>query len=118
WGGCGEWGVGWEGQEGGGKEKGNQGMGRDILTNFTVQSVLEVTADELDLEAARQRALQQRPELRQARLRQTQAEQDLRAKRAEYIPDLAAEFNTVGFLNFGLFFPTQSSSLGLSLSCD
>src|SRR5262249_43358474 len=68
------------------------------------------------LDAARERALLQRPEIRQAQLRKTQAEQDLRAKKAEYIPDVAAEFNSLRFLNFGTFFPAQSNSIGLSVS--
>jgi outer membrane protein TolC len=98
------------------KEQLNHLLGRDVLTEFKVQSVLEVTDDALDLEEARRRALEQRSEIRQARLRQTQAEQDLRAKRAEYIPDLAAEFNSMNFLNYGRFFPSQGNSVGLSVT--
>src|SRR5262249_50088168 len=93
------------------KEQLNQLMGRDVLTDFQVQSVLEVADDSFDLEAARQKALQQRPEIRQAKLRQIQAEQDLRAKKAEYIPDVAAEFNSLAFMNYGQFFPTRSNSV-------
>ena len=103
-------------QEATGKEQLNQLLGRDVLTVFQVQPVLEVTADSFDLEAARQRAVQQRPEIRQAKLRQTQAEQDLRAKKAEYIPDVSAELNTLAFVNFGRYFPTKSNSVGLSLT--
>jgi outer membrane protein len=98
------------------KEQLNQLLGRDVLTTFKVQSVLEAAGDELDLEAARQRGLQQRPEIRQAQLRQTQAEQDLRTKRAEYIPELSVEFNSLGLANFGQFLPVQSNSMGLSVS--
>src|SRR5262249_8547067 len=43
-------------------------------------------------------------------------EQDLRAKRAEYIPDVAAEFNSLSLANFGTFLPVQSNSIGVSLS--
>jgi outer membrane protein TolC len=45
-----------------------------------------------------------------------QATQDLRAKKAEYIPDVAAEFNNLSFVNWGRFMPTQSMSVGVSLS--
>src|SRR6185503_6672217 len=72
--------------------------------------------DTMNLEAARQRALEERPEIRQAKLRQTQAEQDLRAKKAEYIPDVAVEFTSFSFMNVGRFFPTQTTSVGLSLT--
>src|SRR5262249_1257840 len=72
--------------------------------------------DSMDLEAARRRALENRPEIRQAKLRETQAEQDLRSKKAEYIPEVAAEFNTLRFLNYGQFFPTGSNSIGINVS--
>jgi outer membrane protein TolC len=42
--------------------------------------------------------------------------QDLRAKKAEYIPDISMEFNTLAFVNYGRFMPAQSSSIGVSLS--
>jgi len=98
------------------REQLNQLLGRDLLVAFEVQPVLEEAGAPMDLEAARQRALEQRPEIREAQLRQKQAEQDLRAKKAEYIPDAAAEFNTLRFLNYGQFFPTGSNSAGVSLS--
>jgi outer membrane protein TolC len=103
-------------QEASGKEQLNQLMGRDILAEFQVQPVLEVSGDSIDLTAARERALQNRPEIRQAQLRQTQARQDLRAKKAEYIPDVSAEFNTLSFMNYGSFIPTRTNSVGLSLT--
>ena len=99
-----------------GREQLNQLLGRDVLTAFEVQPVLENAGESLDLEAARRQALERRPEIRQAKLRQTQAEQDLRAKKAEYIPDVAAEFNTLRFLNYGQFFPTGSNSVGVSVN--
>ena len=98
------------------KEQLNLLLGREVLTDFEIQPLLEVADVELNLEAARERALQQRPEIRQAELRRKQATQDLRAKKAEYIPDISAEFNTLAFMNYGRFMPTQSSSVGVSLS--
>jgi outer membrane protein TolC len=103
-------------QQAGGKEQLNQLLGRDVLAEFEIQPVAEVRDDSLDLAAARQKALEQRPEVRQAKLRQTQAEQDLRAKKAEYIPDVSAEVNSMSFLNFGQFFPAHSTSVGVSVS--
>ncbi len=98
------------------KEQINLLLGRDVLTMFDVQPVLEAVIDERDLDEARTRALRDRPEVRQAQLRQVQAEKDLRAKKAESIPDIAAEFNDVTFLNWGRFMPTQSMSVGVSLT--
>ena len=103
-------------QEAAGKEQLNQLLGREVLTEFEVQPVLEVSGDELGLEEARAQALRDRPEIRQAHLRHLQAEQDLRAKKAEYIPDISAEFNSVTLMNYGNFLPVQSMSVGLSLS--
>jgi outer membrane protein TolC len=103
-------------QRAAGREQLNQLMGRDILAEFQVQPVLEAMELTLDVEEARQKALQQRPELRQAQLRQVQAQQDLLAKKAEYIPDVAAEFNTLTFLNYGQFFPSHSKSIGIGVS--
>ena len=103
-------------QEATAKEQLNQLLGRDVLTEFRVQPVPEESGETVDLVAARKRALEQRPEVRLTALRQTQAEQDLRAKKAEYIPDLSAEVNSLSFLNFGTYFPRQSLSVGLSVS--
>ena len=71
---------------------------------------------DVDLSEAHRSALEHRPEIRQARLRHTQAEWDMKAKKAEYIPDLAVEFNSIALLNFSSFLPTQSQSVGVSLS--
>jgi outer membrane protein TolC len=103
-------------QQASGKEQLNRLLGRGIVIDFEVQPILEATSDETSLEEARARALKERPEIRQAMLRQEQAEKDLRAKKAEYKPDISAEFNNLTFLNWGRFMPTQSVSIGVSLS--
>jgi outer membrane protein len=103
-------------QQTSGKEQLNLLLGRNVLTEFEVQPVLEATGELPALEEVRARALRDRPEIRQAQLRHLQAEQDLRAKKAEYIPDIAIEFNNLTFLNWGRFMPTQTTSVGVSLS--
>jgi outer membrane protein TolC len=103
-------------QEAAGKEQLNQLLGREVLTEFELSPVLDVSGDELGLEEARAQALRDRPEIRQAHFRHLQAEQDLRAKKAEYIPEISAEFNSVTLMNYGSFLPVQSMSVGLSLS--
>src|SRR5262249_10793537 len=99
-----------------GKEQLNQLLGRDIAADFEVQPILESAGGDLDLAAAREVALRQRPEVKQAKLRKQQATQDWKAKRAEYIPDISAEFNNLTMLNYGSFLPVQNSSIGLSLT--
>ena len=71
------------------KEQLNDLMGRNILTEFRVNPVPGATAQENDLEDARTRALQQRPEVQEARLKIRQAEYDRWIKQSEYIPDIS-----------------------------
>ncbi len=71
------------------KQQLNDLMGRNIFTEFRVNPVPEATALENDLGGARNRALQQRPEMREAQLRISQAEYDRRIKQSEYIPDIS-----------------------------
>jgi outer membrane protein TolC len=99
-----------------GKEALNQQLGRDVLTAFEVTSPEEATGAEADLAAARARAIEQRPELRQAHIKVSQAEQDRRAKKAEYIPDINATFSTVDVAGFNTFIPLHFTSVGLSLT--
>ncbi|MBV8572293.1 MAG: TolC family protein [Acidobacteriaceae bacterium] len=103
-------------QEAKAKEQLNDLLGRDVLTEFDVTAIDAAHEPVIDLVAARKEALVQRPELKQAQLKVVQSEQELRAKRAEYIPDLSAEFNSVSLLNFSSFLPNGSYSVGLSLS--
>ena len=99
------------------KEQLNDLLGRDVLTDFSVTAMGQETSNpEIDLVAARKKALSQRPEIQQARLKIMQSEEELRAKRAEYIPDVSAEFNTLTLLNFNSFLPSGSYSVGVSLS--
>lgn len=103
-------------QEASEKEQLNDLLGRDVLTEFTVIDISSAQNVEFDLAAARNKALAQRPEIQQARLKTLQSQQELRAKRAEYIPDLSVEFNSITLLNFNSFLPGGTYSIGLSLS--
>ena len=71
---------------------------------------------EIDLVTARKKALAQRPELQEARLKTLQSEEELRAKKAEYIQDISAEFNSITLLNFSSYLPGGTYSVGVSLS--
>jgi outer membrane protein TolC len=70
------------------KEQLNDIMGRDTRTEFTVQALPEPSLAAADLARTREHALAERPEIREARLRVVEAEQDRAMKRAEYIPDV------------------------------
>ena len=78
------------------KETLNNLLGRDIRTEFQIRAVPELTRYEADLTAAREQALAQRPEIKEAQLKIKAAEYDRRIKKAEYIPDLSIG---VGFVS-------------------
>ncbi|MBV9500204.1 MAG: TolC family protein [Acidobacteriaceae bacterium] len=99
------------------KEQLNDLLGRDVLTDFTVTRMDEEASNPvIDLVAARKKALAQRPEIQQARLKTQQSEEELRGKKAEYIPDISAEFNSITLLNFSSYLPGGTYSVGVSLS--
>lgn len=97
------------------KEQLNQLLGRDVHAEFAVTPVQAVSQYEVDLAVARARAIEQRPEIQEAKLKIKQAEYDRRIKKSEYIPDVSLNFNYATSVNVN-FVPQQISSVGLSLS--
>ena len=95
------------------KEQLNQLLGRDIRTEFRVSAIPESTLFETDLVAARTRALDQRPEIREAHLRVQQAELDKRVKKSEYIPDVSMAFTYASPRNFDEFIPKNFAAAGV-----
>ncbi len=98
------------------KQQLNRLLGRDPLTEFSVSLIPEGTGYEVDLAASRSRALEQRPELRQARLKIQQAEEDRRVKKAEFIPDASLSFQYFSLRNFRDFLPKNIASVGVTLN--
>jgi outer membrane protein TolC len=98
-----------------GKENLNILLGRELQTEFTVQPVSPETVYEINLEAARRRALEQRPEAREARLKLKQAQLDERAQKARNIPDISFSFNYLSPFNVE-FLPKNITSVGLMLN--
>lgn len=99
------------------KELLNDLLGRDIRTDFRVDPIPDPAPFEADLEPARARALEQRPEVQEARIRVRQAELDRRLKRAEYIPQVYASIDYTSFVNVKIM-PMNMFSLGLLLKWD
>ena len=95
----------------------NEVLGRDLTTEFAVEAVPDLASYEMNLGEARQRAIEQRPEIREARLRQKQAELDERAQRAESIPGVSLAFNYLSPFNVN-FVPKNIVSAGLMLDWD
>ena len=98
-----------------GRERLNDLLGRDLDTAFGVSPVPEITPYEADLKAARARALQNRSDVREARLAERQAETDRRLKRWDYVPDLSLMASYVTSYNVEVL-PRNFSSVGLYLS--
>ena len=94
------------------RESLNQLMGRDVWTEFSVQPVAGLTAFETDLDAARARALEERPEVRQARLKAKQASLDHRVQVSKYIPDISLSLNYLSTFN-AEFLPKNVASAGV-----
>ena len=96
------------------KEALNRLLGRDLRTAFSVEAEPLPSQNETDLSAAQNKALEQRPELRQARLQMQKAELDVRRERAEYLPDLSLQISYLSFPNVN-FFPQNIVSAGFLL---
>jgi outer membrane protein TolC len=95
------------------KEQLNNLLGRDVRTDFRVSAVPDAADFGFDLSSARNRALDQRPELRASRLKVRQAEIDRRIKKSEYIPDVSVGFTYLTLRNFGDIIPKNFASLGI-----
>jgi outer membrane protein TolC len=98
------------------KERLNNLLGRDVRAEFRVTGVPDVNGLDADLALARSRALDQRPEVREARLKVKKAEVDRRIKKSEYIPDVSIGFNYTTFRNFDQVVPKNSASLGVVMT--
>jgi outer membrane protein len=93
------------------KESFNRLLGRNLETEFSVEVQPLPTAEEIDLGAAHDLALRQRPEIQEARLQTKKAETQVRRERAEYIPDFSAGFTYAAFPNVS-FLPQNFMNVG------
>ncbi len=84
------------------KESLNQLLGRDLNAEFSVEAQPLPSDSEIDIAVARQEALNQRAEIREARLQTKKAEVQVRRQRAEYIPDFSANFTYLSLPNVSL----------------
>ncbi|WP_447598249.1 TolC family protein [Nitrospira sp. Nam80] len=98
------------------KEQLNELLGRDVQTEFSVSEGPEVIEVNYPAETALERALQQRPDVRQARLQVQQAEYDTAIKKLEYLPALDLTFNYISLQNVGQVLPSQIVTAGVWLT--
>ncbi len=93
----------------------NQLLGRDLGTPFRVDSMPEDDATDLALDTARTKAAQNRPEVREAILKEKQAEYDRRIAKADYIPDLSLSVRYQNLNNVKVL-PTNVAVAGFYLT--
>jgi len=98
------------------KQQINHLLGRPVLTEFSVVGVPDADLFETELTLAREQALEQRPEIREARLKVKQAEVDRRVKKSDYIPDVSISFQHVATANFDKIIPKNYMNVGLTVS--
>jgi outer membrane protein TolC len=94
------------------KEQLNQLLGRDVRTSFEVEEVSVVSLLDVDLTAAQARALENRPDIREAQLALQRADLNRRLAAADRIPDisLAASYSS----NFNMdVLPRNLATVGL-----
>jgi outer membrane protein TolC len=87
-------------------------MGRPINTDFSVAAGPADTAFEVDLAQVEARAIDQRPDIRKARLKAKQAEFDLNRTKASALPEISLAFDYVGFYNFPVL-PQAIATVGV-----
>jgi outer membrane protein len=97
------------------KEQLNQLLGRDVATDFDVEEVPTVSGLDIDLAAARAHALESRPDVREARLKLTQAQLDRRMTAAERIPDVSLAASYVSNFNIDVL-PRNLATVGIRVS--
>jgi outer membrane protein TolC len=93
----------------------NDLMGRDIHMQFRVAPIGDADADFATPEGMEARALQDRPDVKKAKLQVQQANYDARAKKAEYIPDVSLAFSYYTTANFESVFPSNVGTVGMAL---
>jgi outer membrane protein TolC len=97
------------------KEQLNDLLGRDVRIDFKVNPTPDMDGFPSDLESVRSRALDQRPEIQEAKLKLRQAEIDRRIKKSDYIPDVSAGLIYMSFQNFDDIIPKNLVSAGLAM---
>jgi outer membrane protein TolC len=97
------------------KESLNHLLGRDLQTEFSVESVPATLPEEEDLAAARAVALEHRPEIKEAANRVSQAKLATKIERTHYIPDIAVQASYLSPANIN-FLPQNIGSVGALLT--
>ena len=96
------------------KEQLNQLIGRDVRTSFRVEDAAPISVLEIDVEAGRAHALENRPDIREARLKLDQAELDRRITKAQRIPDVSVAASYSSNFNIDIL-PVNLATFGVQV---
>jgi outer membrane protein TolC len=96
------------------KEQLNQLLGRDVRTSFDVEDVTAISTLEIDLNAGQTHALENRPDVREARLKVEQAELDRRLTKADRIPDVSLAVSYTSNFNIDVL-PANLATVGVQV---
>jgi outer membrane protein TolC len=97
------------------KEQLNQLLGRDVRTTFEIEDAAAMSAMDIDVEAAHRYAFENRPDVREARLKLEQADLDRRITKADRIPDVSLAVSYTSNFNMDVL-PTNFATAGLRVS--
>ncbi len=97
------------------KEHLNELLGRDLDIPFRTEPVPPVSLEEMDLKLARQKALDQRPEIKEAEIDVSRAGYDRKLARSQYIPAVGAALKYFSPINTQIL-PENILSAGVEMS--
>ena len=97
------------------KEHLNDLLARDLITEFQTQAVPPQSLEEMNLNAARETALAQRPEVAEASINVKKAVYDRKLAQAQYIPDVSASFHYLSLFTAQIL-PPNIASAGIELN--
>jgi outer membrane protein len=96
------------------KEQLNQLLGRDVRTAFDVEDVAAISVLDIDLDAAQGRALENRPDVREARLKLQQADLERRLTEADRIPEVSLAVSYTSNFNIDVL-PANLATVGVQV---
>jgi outer membrane protein TolC len=97
------------------KEAVNRLLGRDLLTEFTVEMVPGSLPEESSLQEARKSAVEMRPEMKAEAIKKEGAALGTRIEKTRYIPDISIQANYLTTPNIS-FLPQNVGAVGVLLT--
>jgi outer membrane protein TolC len=97
------------------KEALNRLLGRDLLAEFTVETVPASLPEESSVQQARKVAIERRPEIKTERIKKESATLETKIEKARYIPDISIQANYLTTPNIS-FLPQNVGAVGVLLT--